>query len=108
MLSPPLLSAKPECKPGVVFVAASHQTTRKPPAAMLVFGKTYLRALPLSVRLQLETLTGLAPALNNSIQSGNVLPLDTAEKFSAMISLRTIAADGGGSVIAGRPGEPLV
>src|SRR5215469_492119 len=68
-------------------------------------GKTYLRALPLLLRLQFARLTGLLLVLKSSSQSEFVVaPLVTAPKFSAITSLnRTV---GEGAMGLTKPGEP--
>src|SRR5207247_5132675 len=105
-LSPLRLSAKPVCRPGAVK-SLSHQTTRKPPAAMLVVaGKTNLRGLPSSVRLHPPRLTALPLVLQSSIQSGNFRPFVTAPALSAMTSFNRTAPGGGGAVRL--PGEPVL
>src|ERR1041385_3187238 len=68
-------------------------------------GKTYLRALPLLLRLQLARLTVLPVVLKSSSQSEFVvIPLITAPKFSAITSLKRIA-DAGRTGFT-MPGEP--
>src|SRR5262245_23754189 len=58
-------------------------------------GKTNFRALPSSLRLQPAIFATDEPALNNSTQSGKVVPLLTDEKFSAAISFsRTLPSAG--------------
>ena len=59
-------------------------------------GKTYLRGVLSSVRLQPARLTFWPPVLCNSIQSGYVPPFATAETFSAITSFKTTEVGGGG------------
>ena len=73
------------CNPGVVFVASSHHTTRKPPAGIVVGGKTNFRVLLSSVRLQPSRTAVLPPVFSNSIQSGCVPAFATEVKFVAAI-----------------------
>src|ERR1041385_7006496 len=68
-------------------------------------GKTYLRVLPLLLKLQLAIFAAFVPALYNSTQSEFVVvPLVTAPKFSAITSLmRTTASGTAAFTIQGEP-----
>src|SRR6059036_79321 len=70
---------------------------------MVVEGKTYFRALPSSVRLQLPTFTGEPPELYNSTKSGNVPPWFSTEVFAARISLSRTVGGGGVEPVPGVP-----
>src|SRR5688500_646344 len=72
---------------------------------MVVLGKTNLRGFPSSLRLHPTRLTGAAPALRISIQSGYVKPFGTAVRFSAITSLMTIGLEDG--EVIGVPAAPF-
>src|SRR5205809_6997986 len=67
-------------------------------------GKTNLRALPSSVKLQPARFTGELLELDNSTKSGKVPPLATTPRLSASTSLKRTL--GGGVAGLAAPGEP--